>query len=112
MSRAGRLAAALGLLATALAGCVTNYPRGRVAFVSTRAIDLPMTVVAPSVVSSGCPVGVPWDQLLARTVAEAPPANALMDVELKLGVGAVCQSVSGTAVRIEPRPVPAGAPVP
>jgi len=102
----------LALLAAGLAGCVTNYPRGRIAFVSTRAIDVPMTVLDRSVASTGCPVGVPWDELVERTVAEIPGANALADVEMKVGIGAVCQSVSGTAVRIEPKPAPAGAPAP
>ncbi|HVP31183.1 MAG TPA: hypothetical protein VMW35_18695 [Myxococcota bacterium] len=100
MRRAYVKRAALALAALALTACVTNQPRGRMAFLSTRAIDVPMRVVDPSIVSEGCPVGVPWDQLLERTLERAPGANAMVDAELKVGVEAVCQSVRGVAVQV------------
>jgi len=106
-------AALLGLLAAALAtGCTYRGPTTGFAFVSTRALAAPMTLVAREVEGRSC-IGAPTKErspeaeAVSAALQNAPGANALLNARFELLPFALFRScklvVHGTAVRIEPR---------
>jgi len=104
---------ALALVAASLAsGCGHRGPMPGFAVVSTRALAVPMTVIARDVEGRSC-IGwpeqgqSPFIEAVAVALRSAPGANALVNVRFEAtpsGIFSGCtHRVRGTAVRIEPR---------
>jgi hypothetical protein len=94
-----------------LAGCA-HPPEQGLAAVSTRALDLPVTVVAHQVEGRACrelrdPGRTRESEAVAAALRNAPGANALMNAEFEVvqvgdNLRQCVLRVRGTAVRIEP----------
>ncbi|HEY8153690.1 MAG TPA: hypothetical protein VII72_06130 [Myxococcota bacterium] len=107
--KSARLALLAALLAT---GCSYRGPSPGFAIVSTRALSVPMTVIAEEVEGRACIGGpakdrFPEAEAVAVALRNAPGANALVNARFEK-VGFLrwrnCTLlVRGTAVRIEPR---------
>jgi len=103
----------LALLAASLVtGCTYRGPTTGFALVSTRALAVPMTVIAREVEGRSC-IGPPTKdrspeaEAVAVALQNAPGANALVNARFEILPFALFRSctllVRGTAVRIEPR---------
>jgi hypothetical protein len=93
--------AAFALALAALgSGCVT-YERGVLAAASTRALDIPMTIVKKDAQGRSCrTVADPRYALAVEDALKgAPGANALVNATYRMEQ-ALCIVVEGTAVRV------------
>ena len=107
----GRIALSAALLPL-LAGCAAHPLEPGLAAVSTRALELPMTVIARDVEGRACrdqrgEGGTRESQAVAAALQNAPGANALMNAEFEVvqlgdNLRQCLLRVRGTAVRIEP----------
>ena len=105
--------ALLALVAASLAtGCSYRGPAPGFAVVSTRALSVPMAVVAREVEGRSCSGPQTKDrsreaEAVAEALRNAPGANALVNARFEMLPFARFRSctlfVRGTAVRIEPR---------
>ena len=106
-------AALLGLVAASLVtGCTYRGPTTGLAVVSTRALSVPMAVIAREVEGRSC-IGPPTRdrspeaEAVAVALQNAPGANALLNARFEILPFAPFRTcrllVRGTAVRIEPR---------
>jgi len=83
-------------------GCAMNFDRGTLAAVSTKAVDLPMTIVREHVEGKYCQF---WgdDRAFARAVEDAlrkvPDANALANANYLFNGN--CVLIRGMAVHVE-----------
>jgi hypothetical protein len=92
-------------------GCLYHGPIPGYAAVSTRALSVPMTVVARDVEGLSC-IGLPskrelvYVEAVAAALRAAPGANALVNARFEptpFGLFSGCTyRVRGTAVRVEP----------
>ena len=107
--RAATVFAALGMLT----GCA-HTPEEGLAAVSTRALELPITVIADKVEGRACrdlhdPGRTREAEAVAAALRNAPGANALMNAEFEVvqvgdNLRECLLRVRGTAVRIESQP--------
>jgi hypothetical protein len=97
---AARLAALGALAALAGAGCAPSM-HGQLALASTRALAVPMEIVARDVEGEVCGAKARLEGAVDAALANAPGANALVNAELRVGLR--CITARGTAVRTLPR---------
>ena len=99
--RRGLTRAILCLLALTIVGCTTLRQRGRFTAITTRAKELPMTIVQKEVTGKTCTPPHQMDAAVNAALGSAPGANALVNVAFR--VKGACLEARGTAVRVEAR---------
>jgi hypothetical protein len=88
----------LCLLALTAVDCTSVQPRGRFTAITTRAKALPMTIVQEGATGKTCTPPHQLDAAVNAALANAPGANALVNVDFR--VKGACLEARGTAVRV------------